>query len=93
MATFNKIINRVVNLDNNIFSLNYDKNDTIQGIYKLFFITLYDNNLYKSKFEYIETTLTNFYFSVKTTERNIFFDLFCKIQRTYHILNLSLIHI
>ena len=86
MATFNKIINRVVNLDNNIFSLNYDKNDTIQGIYKLFFITLYDN-LYKSKFEYIETTSTNFYFSVKTTERNIFVDLFCKIQRTYHILN------
>jgi hypothetical protein len=86
MATFNKIINRVVNLDNNIFSLNYDKNDTIQGIYKFFFITLYDN-LYKNKFEYIETTLTNFYFSVKTTERNNFFDLFCKIQRTYHILN------
>lgn len=90
MGTFNKIINKVVNLDNNIFSLNYDTNDNIQGIYKFFFYMLSNINLnkqYKNKFQFIEETLNNFYFSVKPIEKNDFFNLFCKIQHTYHTLN------
>lgn len=87
MATFNKIIHKVTNLDNNIFSLSYDKNDNIKGIYKFFFSILYNNNLYKNKFDFIHQTMNNFYFSKNITERNNFFELFCKIQSTYHILN------
>ena len=90
MATFNKIINKVINLDNNIFSLNYDKNDKIQGIFTIFFsilsnIHLYKN--YKNKFDYIQKTMNNFYFSKKQNEKTEFFNLFCKIQHIYHTLN------
>jgi hypothetical protein len=90
MATFNNIINKVVNLDNNIFSLNYDTNDNIPGIYKIFFNMLSNiklNKQYKNKFQFIEETLNNFYFSVKPIEKNEFFNLFCKIQHIYHTLN------
>jgi hypothetical protein len=89
MATFNKIINKVVNLDNNIFSLKYDKSDDIPGIYKIFFGILNDIYLYKtykSKFDYIEKTMNNFYFLKKKNEKADFFNLFCKIQHIYHVL-------
>jgi hypothetical protein len=90
MTTFNKIINKVINLDNNIFSFNYDNNDKISELNKIFFTTLSNINLYKNfknKFDYVDKTLNNFYFFNKPIEKNIFFELFCKIQRIYHILN------
>lgn len=90
MSTFNKIINRVINLDNNIFSLNYDKNDKVQGIFKIFFIILSNIHLYKNyknKFDYVEKTMNDFYFSKKQNEKTEFFNLFCKIQHIYHIIN------
>ena len=89
MTTFDKIINKVINLDNNIFSYNYDKNDKISGIHKIFFRVLCNIKLYKNKnkFEYLEETLNNFYFLENTTEKKEFFELFFKIQRIYHTLN------
>lgn len=88
MSTFNKIINRVINLDNNIFSLNYDENDKVQGIFKNFFYILSNIHLYKNyknKFDYVEKTMNDFYFSKK--QKTEFFNLFCKIQHIYHIIN------
>jgi hypothetical protein len=87
MKTFNKIVCKVVNLDNNIFSFNYNKNDKISGIYKFFFgiFTSVDTEI--NKFDYIQQTVNNFYFLDKATEKKEFFDLFCKIQRIYHSLN------
>ena len=90
MTTFNKIINNVINLDNNIFSFNYNKSDKIAGIHKIFFSILSDIKLYKNyknKFDFINQTLNNFYFLKKNTEKTEFYELFCKIQHIYHILN------
>ena len=89
-TTINKIINKLVNLDNNIFSFNYDKNDNIQGIHKIFFYILYNLDLdkkYINNFEYIKETLDNFYFIKNPLEKNCFFDLFCKIIHVYNTLN------
>lgn len=90
MTTFNKIINKVVNLDNNIFLYNYDKNDKIGGLNKILFYALStnkNNNFYKNKFYFLKENINNFYFSQKPTECNEFINLFYKIQKIYHILN------
>jgi hypothetical protein len=90
MLTFNKIINKVVNLENNIFSSNYDKNDKLPGVQKFFFSMLSNihiYHIYKNKFEFMNQTLNNFYFLNKHDEKEQFIDLFCKIQKTYHTLN------
>ena len=84
------IINRLINLDNNIFSLNYDKTDTVSGMHKIFFYNLYNNiqtKTYTSKFCFLNETLNNFYFINKPIERYEFLVFFYKIQKTYHILN------
>jgi len=86
MATFNLITNKIVNLDNNIFSYNYDKTDPIGGIHKIFFYSLCTGN-YKNKFSFLNETLNNFYFCSKEIERNEFINLFNKIQKYYYILN------
>ena len=62
MSTFNKIINKVINLDNNIFLSNYDKTDKIEGIHKLLFYSLYNNIFFKNKFHFLNENLNNFYF-------------------------------
>jgi hypothetical protein len=52
MDTFDTIVYKVINLNNNIFSYNYDKNDKVAGIHKIFFYGLINNkktNLYKNK--------------------------------------------
>jgi len=86
MATFNLITNKILNLNNNIFSYNYDKSDHINGIYKIFFYSLCTGN-YKNKFSFLNETLNNFYFCSKEIERNEFIKLFNKIQKYYYILN------
>lgn len=83
MTTFYKITHKVVNLDNNIFSVKYDKHDKIKGIHKFLFGIMNS----KSKFSYIKLTMNNFYFSKNINEKTDFFNLFCKIQYIYHILN------
>lgn len=82
------IINKIVNLDNNIFSYNYE-NDNIDGMNKIFFnlLNILEFKIYKNKFKFLKETTDNFYFSSKDTEKNIFLNLFNKIQKTYHTLN------
>lgn len=91
MTTFHKIIYHVIKIDNNIFSLNYDINDNINLIHKVFLHNLSNNAIlknYKNKFEYVqEAIFNNFYLFEKQQEKNKCFSLFCKIQQIYHILN------
>jgi hypothetical protein len=90
MNTFDTIVYKIINLNNNIFSPKYDKTDAVAGIYKIFFHILVDNtktNLYKSKLQFFIETINNFYLSEKHEERNEFMDYFRQIQRTYHTLN------
>lgn len=88
MTTFCKIVNKVIKLDNNIFEIKHYENDNISGIYKFYFNYLC-NNLLKNykKFQFIEETMNNFYFSQKQNEKEELFNLFCKIQSIYHKLN------
>jgi hypothetical protein len=88
MEIFNLIVKKVINFDNNIFSLHY-KNDNIENMIKISFKLLYENieNKYKSKFHFLHDTSSNFYFNNKTNEKNELLNVFCKIQRTYYILN------
>lgn len=89
MTTFNLIIKKIINLDNNIFSYNYDRKDTVEGIYKIFFYSLYsdtNNKFYKNKFYFISEIINNFYFKNKIREKEIFLEYFFKIQKVYHTL-------
>ena len=79
MTTISYITNKVLNMDNNVFSLNYDKNDPIKPIFQLVFMSLV-NNRYNSKFIMLKQTLCSFL----KFSRDEFIDLFCKIQKTYH---------
>lgn len=91
MDTFDAIINKIININNNIFSFNY-KTDDVSGIYKIFFYNFVNNKnklLYKNKIDYFNKTINNFYFSGKDreSEKIKFIDYFCKIQKVYHTLN------
>ena len=79
MTTICYITNKVLNIDNNVFSLNYDKNDPIKPLMKLVFMSLV-NNRYKGKFNMFKETLVSFL----NFSRDEFIDFFCKIQKTYH---------
>jgi hypothetical protein len=87
MNTFETIIYKILNIQNNIFSPNYDKSDNIGGIHKIMFGSYIDNKIYKNKFDFLNETINNFYFIKKDKERNEFIDYFNKIQKTYHTLN------
>jgi len=81
MSIINYITKKIINLDNNIFSLNYDNSDQIDSIFKILFYSL-ANNSYKSKFiMFIETLNSFLQFS-----REKFIQYFCKIQKTYRAL-------
>ena len=88
-STFNLIIRKIINLDNNFFSYNYDKTDKVSGIHKIFFNLFLSNQLNncKSKFDLLKDIVDNFYFKNKIQQRNDFLDLFYKIQKNYHTLN------
>ena len=79
MTTIGYITNKVLNMDNNVFSLNYDKSDPIKPLMKLVFMSLV-NNRYKGKFNMFKETLVSFL----NFSRDEFIDFFCKIQKTYH---------
>ena len=88
MNTFDTIVYKIINLNNNIFSYNYNKNDPTIGLHKWFFICLIENKtIYKNKHQYFYETINNFYFSKIDEERNDLFSYFYKIQKTYHSLN------
>ena len=78
MTTISYITNKVLNMDNNVFSLNYDKSDPIKPLMKLVFISLV-NNRYKGKFNMFKETLVSFL----KFSRDDFINFFCKIQKTY----------
>ena len=59
MTTIGYITNKVLNIDNNVFSLNYDKRDPIKPIMQLVFMSLV-NNRYNSKFIMLKETLISF---------------------------------
>lgn len=79
--TINYITNKIINLDNNIFSLNYDNSDKVDTIFKILFYSL-TNNTYKSKFIMFKETLNSFL----SFSREKFIQYFCKIQKTYYAL-------
>lgn len=88
MTTFQKIINKVANLDNNYFSIDYDESDSVNGIHKsLLNMICNSKDGNKNKFAYYNEVTNNYYFKQHLNERENFIDLFCKIQRTYHVLN------
>jgi len=79
--TINYITNKIINLDNNIFSLNYDNSDKVDTIFKILFYSL-ANNSYKNKFIMFKETLNSFL----SFSREKFIQYFCKIQKTYYAL-------
>lgn len=79
MTTIGYITNKLLNMDNNVFSLNYDKSDPVKPLMKLVFISLV-NNRYKGKFNMFKETLISFL----QFSRDEFINFFCKIQKTYY---------
>jgi hypothetical protein len=90
--TFNYIIKKILNLDNHIFSLNFDNNDKIPGMLKLYF-NMYihnykqNNKYYKKKFEFLNDIINNFYFINNQDLLDKFFYYFYLIQKTNNALN------
>jgi len=82
MILINYITIKIINLDNNFFSLNYDKSDNVNTIFKILFYSL-TNNTYKSKFVMFKESLDSFL----NFSREDFIQYFCKIQRTYNALS------
>jgi len=79
--SFKYITNKIININNNIFSLNYDKSDKIDTIFKILFYSLI-NNIYKNKFIMFKESLDSFLLF----SREKFIQYFCKIQKTYRAL-------
>jgi hypothetical protein len=73
------ITKKVLNMDNNVFSLNYDKSDPIKPMMKLMFMSLVKNR-YNSKFTMLKETIICFL----KFSREEFINHFCKIQKTYY---------
>ena len=87
MATYNLIIKNIVKTYNNIFSDNH-KNDDIDGIQKIVFMAFINTNKTtntKNKFAFFKESLEGFL--IKNTREDKFINIFCKIQKTYNILN------
>ena len=84
MSTYNSIVKNIAKTDNNIF-LSY--NDNVDGIIKIFFINLLKNEInIKNKFIFFKETLDCFILKGGDIKRQ-FIDYFCKIQKTYNVLN------
>ena len=97
MISYNKIfsliIKKIINTENNIFSVNYDKNDSIDLLIKATF-ACYDNLYLKdgefipfnsNKFVFLNNALNAF--MIKENRENEILDYFCKIQKVYRALN------
>jgi len=84
MTTLSLIINRVLNLNNNIFFKNY-KSDNIDLSFKLLFNSIIKKPITtKDKFIFFKETLEHFLIKDKKEE---FIDYFCKVQKTYNTFN------
>jgi len=86
MSTFKSIVKNIAKTDNNIF-LPENKNDNVDGLIKIFFINLLKNEInIKNKFIFFKGSLDSFILKEKNIKMQ-FIDYFCKIQKTYNVLN------
>jgi hypothetical protein len=86
METYSLIVKNIIKPEINFFQTNY-KPDGVDGTFKILF-GLYLNDTVtnvKNKFIFFEKTLKHFL--IKNNKEDEFKMLFCKIQRTYNILN------
>lgn len=73
------ITQKIMNMNNNVFSLKYDKRDPIKPLMKMLFISLVTNR-HNGKFVMFKEQMNCFlHFS-----REEFIDYFCKIQKIYY---------
>ena len=86
MKTYNSIIENIIQTKKNIF-LPTEPND-VDCKYKILFeIFLKKEYIVKNKFLFFDETLHNFWIKEDKKEVDIFIDYFCKIQKTYNVLN------
>ena len=87
MSTFNLIVKKIIKPENNIFSSNYDKTDNITLLNKVFFQKLLNQSINAvNKFHFLNNTLHDVFLK-NNNKKEEFIELFCKIQKTYKVLN------
>jgi len=85
MSTYKLIIKNIIKTDINFFSLDYKEDTDIKWYIKFTFLIILDKNLdVKNKYKIFFELLNGFLIKDKNDE---FIDYFCKIQKTYNILN------
>jgi hypothetical protein len=90
MTTYKKIIEKVINIDNNIFSNHFNPNDEVSFNIKIFFQHLlsFTNVSIKNKFFFYIESLK----SPLLTSKEDFIYYFYKIQKIYNTLNKFVFH-
>ena len=85
MSTYQLIIKKIIKTDINFFSLDYKEDIDIKWYIKFIFLIILDKKLdIKNKYKIFFELLNSFLIKDKKDE---FIDYFCKIQKTYNILN------
>jgi hypothetical protein len=87
-STFDLLVKKIANIDNNIFSQEYNNNNNNNNIWlidKIYLNMLLSNH--KNKFLFLQEVINNFYYKNNLKKTNDFIFLFNKIQKNYHILN------
>lgn len=91
MATYRCIIENIIKTKNFIFfqnNENINENENIDNKFKILFLTfLNEEYSIKNKFRFFYKILHNFWIKREEGEHDKFIDYFCKIQKTYNILN------
>jgi len=82
-VAFHYITKKLINLNNNPFSKNYDKSDNVPPMVKIFFNHFINYpSFYQDKFYFFNETKKNAFF-LTVSKKSQFLLYFCKIQRTY----------
>ena len=86
MTTYSSIIKNIIKTENNVFNYNY-KDDGVNGIIKIFFNSYLNQEInIKTKYKFFMDTIN--IFCIKGTQKEEeFINFFCKIQKTYNLLN------
>jgi hypothetical protein len=88
MTTFKLIIKKIIKTENNIFSYNHDKTDTVNIVYKVLYKDFLNKDItVRKKFDFLNDSLQNFFLQDKYEKKEEFIQYFCKIQQTYNALN------
>ena len=91
MATYRCIIENIIKTKNYIFfqkNENENINENIDNKFKILFLTFLNQEYsVKNKFRFFYKILHNFWIKREEGEHDKFIDYFCKIQKTYNILN------